>query len=100
MWLVVSVQCGIVTIVSRGIDMTVALERSAERCTTISTSAFEPGPQSWPMAQSAGLFRWSEPMTRMFSGERPYLSTGSGDCVVPFCSSAVCLMLPVRCMIT
>src|SRR5579871_2352783 len=78
-----SVHRGSITWVSRGIDITVALERSADRWTTISTSAFAPAPQSPPRWQSAALLRVSEPMIRMLTGERPYLSTGSADCVTP-----------------
>ena len=60
--------------VSRGMLITVALLRSAETCSTISTSALAPEPQSPPIAQSAALSRVSEPITRMLIGVRPNAS--------------------------
>ncbi len=81
--------------------ITVALLRSAERCTTISTSALAPPPpsaQSPPIEQSSAVSRVSEPMTRMFSGVLPKASgfSASVDFLVPlYRLSAV--MLPLRC---
>lgn len=87
--------------VSRGMLITVAFERSAEMCTTISTSAL-PFPvctpvveQPPPSLQSVALLRASLPITRRLIGVRPKASAFS---LPPAPSSiAMLLMLPFRC---
>ncbi len=85
--------------VSRGMLITVALERSADMCTTICTSALLPVctpvfEQPPPSLQSAALVRPSEPMTRMLIGVRPNASAFS---LPPLPSSETLWMLPFRC---
>jgi hypothetical protein len=78
--------------------ITVMLLRSAERWTSISTSAWAPGPASPPSAASSEVSRVSEPISRTLSGVRPKasgFSTPTAAAWLPS-KSLELLMLPDR----
>lgn len=94
-----SVHLGIISIVSRGIETTDMLLRSADRCSSICTSA-RGGPSKVSVAPPRAWFsaslRASEPMSRMFSGVCPKaLGLEPPSLVSPRLSASV-WMLPFR----
>ncbi len=94
-----SVHFGIISIVSRGMETTDMLLRSADRCSSICTSA-RGGPSKVslapPRAWLAASSRASEPMRRMFSGVWPKaLGLEPPSLFSPRFRTSV-LMLPLR----
>ncbi len=94
-----SVHSGMVTLVSRGMLSTDMLRRSAERCSSICTSASGSRPTSFrapPSSTFRAEFRLSEPSSRMLTGERPAASVPCPSCLSPRLRGFL-VRLPLRC---